>query len=157
MQAKLVVLQPDTQPNEYNITLPVTIGRGSEAELKLVHALVSRQHCELFLEQGHMMVRDLGSLNGTFVGGQRIETAPLMPGELLTVGSVTLRVMYGNEPASEAMEGAPMHQGQVMVAAVDTISLEDTCQGSQPEDDDDFDEPMNQDGDDPKNFFRNMN
>ncbi len=86
MQAKLVVVEPHAQPEEYMVTLPTTIGRGREATLQLTHALVSRQHCQLFAEQGRIMVRDLGSMNGTFVGGQRVETAPLSSGELLTVG-----------------------------------------------------------------------
>src|SRR5262245_32209848 len=97
MQAKLVVVEPDTQPGEYPITLPMTIGRGNEATVKLVHALVSRQHCELFADHGKLMVRDLGSLNGTFVGGRRVETAPLNSGELLTVGSVTMRIVLGED------------------------------------------------------------
>ena len=91
MQAKLVVVEPQLEPSEYKINLPLTIGRGREATLKLPHALVSREHCELFEDHGRIMVRDLGSLNGTFVSGQRVETAPLLPGDLLTVGSVTLR------------------------------------------------------------------
>ncbi|HZZ29696.1 MAG TPA: FHA domain-containing protein [Pirellulales bacterium] len=137
MQAKLVVVEPDIQPGEYDVTLPLTIGRGREAKLKLVHALVSRQHCELFFDHGHLMVRDLGSLNGTFVGGRRIETAPLLSGELLTIGSVILRVHYGEQ--LEALPGAAASfcDGQVMVAAVDTISLEDTSQAARLIDDDD--------------------
>ncbi|HTQ37823.1 MAG TPA: FHA domain-containing protein [Pirellulales bacterium] len=148
MQAKLVVLQPETQPNEYDVTLPVTIGRGREAKLKLVHALVSRLHCELFVDHGQMMVRDLSSLNGTSVGGRRVETAPLMSGDLLTVGSVILRVMYGDEMAAEMLSATPFRQGNVMVAAVDTISLEDTCRAAHlPDEDDDFSE-LYDEGDD---------
>ncbi len=44
-----------------------------------------------------MMVRDLGSRNGTFIRGQRVETAPVPAGELLTVGGITFRAIYGEE------------------------------------------------------------
>jgi pSer/pThr/pTyr-binding forkhead associated (FHA) protein len=142
MQAKLVVVQPDTQPNEFDVTLPVTIGRSQEAKLKLVHALVSRQHCELFVDHGQVTVRDLGSLNGTFVGGRRIEAAPVVSGDLLTIGSVMLRVLYGEQAEQLALAATePFRNGPVIVAAVDTISLEDTCQAAEyPDEDDDFSE-----------------
>jgi hypothetical protein len=60
----------------------------------LPHPLVSRQHCELYETEGRLMVRDLGSLNGTFINNERISDAPLPSGELLTVGAVTFRAMY---------------------------------------------------------------
>ncbi len=140
MQAKLVVIEPDIQPQQYEVALPVTIGRGGEAALKLDHALISRRHCELFFDQGQMMVRDLGSLNGTFVGGKRVETAPLMRGELLTIGSVTLRVIYGEDGEQLALGAGAVRDGNVLVAAVETISLEDTARAARFSDEDDFDD-----------------
>jgi predicted component of type VI protein secretion system len=150
MQAKLVVVEPHAQPEEYMVTLPTTIGRGREATLQLTHALISRQHCQLFAEQGRIMVRDLGSMNGTFVGGQRVETAPLSSGELLTVGKVTLRIVYGeNMLLSGSRKGhAP--------SSLDTISMEDTAQAAhRPVEDDDFGELLDDEDNDPQNFFHN--
>ena len=72
----------------------------------LPHPLVSRQHCELFEANGQLMVRDLGSLNGTFVNNQRITESPLPPGELLTIGTVTFRAMYDAHPDSHSPAGA---------------------------------------------------
>jgi pSer/pThr/pTyr-binding forkhead associated (FHA) protein len=151
MQAKLVIVEPHTQPDEYIVTLPATIGRGQEATLRLTQALISRHHCELFVDQGQLMVRDLGSLNGTFVGGQRIETAPLSSGELLTVGSVTLRVVYGDN-----LTASYSRKGHAVVAGVDTISMEDTAQGShRPDEDEELGELLDEGDSDPQNFFRN--
>ena len=65
--------------------------------MQLDHSLISRHHCELYEENGQMMVRDLGSRNGTFIGGQRVETAPVPAGELLTVGGITFRAIYGED------------------------------------------------------------
>jgi len=151
MQAKLVVIEPQAHHEEYVITLPTTIGRGRDASLQLTHALISRQHCELFADHDRIMVRDLGSLNGTFVGGQRIETAPLSSGQLLTVGSVTLRIVYGDSLVlSRSKKGGPV------VPGVDTLSLEDTTQGfRRPDEDEELDQLLSDDSSDPKNFFRN--
>ncbi len=95
MDAKLVVVGGEARVTEVQLQLPVTIGRGRSAGLTLPHPLVSRQHCEIYEEEGKLVVNDMGSLNGTFVGDQRIgEPTFLMPGELLTVGTVTFRAVY---------------------------------------------------------------
>src|SRR5262245_35173513 len=94
LNAKLVVVGGDVKTTEIALRLPSTIGRGRGATLVLPHPLVSRQHCELFEANGQLMVRDLGSLNGTFVNNQRITESALSPGELLTVGTVTFRAVY---------------------------------------------------------------
>jgi pSer/pThr/pTyr-binding forkhead associated (FHA) protein len=95
MDAKLVVVGGEARVTEVQLRLPTVIGRGRAAGITLPHPLVSRQHCEIYEEQGRLVVNDLGSLNGTFVGDQRInEPTFLMPGELLTVGTVTFRAAY---------------------------------------------------------------
>jgi pSer/pThr/pTyr-binding forkhead associated (FHA) protein len=127
MRAKLVVVQPQgAEPSEYDIALPVRLGRGREAGLQLAYALVSREHCELFEDRGRIFVRDLGSRNGTFVGGQRVQTAPLPPGELLTVGSVTLRAIYGEEvfvAPSQIVTGE-------RAEGLETVPIQETAQAS---------------------------
>ena len=95
MEAKLIVVGGDAKATEIKLRLPTIIGRGRGATLTLPHALVSRQHCEIYEAQGQLHVRELGSLNGTFVGNEPITEAPLPPGELLTVGAVTFRAIYG--------------------------------------------------------------
>ena len=99
MNAKLIVVGGDTKAAEINLKLPTTIGRGRGVTLTLPHPLVSRKHCEIFAGDGTLFVRDLGSLNGTFVNNQRIEgDAELPSGELLTVGTVTFRAEYDDDP-----------------------------------------------------------
>lgn len=94
LNARLVVVGGDVKQAEIKLRLPSTIGRGRGATIMLPHPLVSRQHCELYETDGRLMVRDLGSLNGTFINNERISDAALPSGELLTVGAVTFRAMY---------------------------------------------------------------
>jgi pSer/pThr/pTyr-binding forkhead associated (FHA) protein len=91
---KLVVVSGEVKTKELIVKLPSTIGRGRDLAVVLPHPLVSRNHCELYEADGTLMVRDLGSLNGTFVNNERITESPLAPGELLTVGTVTFRAVY---------------------------------------------------------------
>ena len=68
-----------------------TIGRATGADFIVDAALVSRVHCRLTaLPDGELEVRDLESTNGTFVNGQRVETARLASGDRLRVGRVEL-------------------------------------------------------------------
>lgn len=94
MDAKLVVVGSQITPKEIKLRLPVVIGRGRQATLVLPHPLVSRRHCEIVEHQGFLLVRDLGSLNGTFVDQHRIQQEILPPGGLLTLGTITFRAVY---------------------------------------------------------------
>jgi pSer/pThr/pTyr-binding forkhead associated (FHA) protein len=94
LQITLKVVGGELESDEIQLGLPAVIGRAQDVAITLAHPLVSRHHCELRAENGQLWVRDLGSLNGTFVGSQRIMEAELKPGGLLTVGTVTFRALY---------------------------------------------------------------
>ena len=101
LKAKLVVVGGDAKAGEVNLKLPTIIGRGKEAGLTVPHALVSRKHTEIFERDGKLVVRDLGSLNGTFINNTRIEGEQILdPNQLLTLGNITFRAVY--EPLSPA-------------------------------------------------------
>ncbi|MDA7859519.1 FHA domain-containing protein [Mariniblastus sp.] len=95
LEAKLVVVGGDAKKTEVSLDLPVVIGRGKEAGLTVPHALVSRKHTEIYEQDGRLFVRDLGSLNGTYLNNTRIECEqPLDPNQLLTLGNITFRAVY---------------------------------------------------------------
>ena len=103
MEAKLLVVAGDANQTEIELKLTTVIGRSRDADVTIAHPLVSRRHCEIVKgEDGRLQVRDLGSLNGTFVGQTRIEESVLAPGDLLTVGAITFRAVYGDYDENEA-------------------------------------------------------
>jgi pSer/pThr/pTyr-binding forkhead associated (FHA) protein len=69
-----------------------TLGRSPGAEFIVDVALVSRLHCQLTATADSLHVKDLGSTNGTFVNGQRIQAAELHDGDKLAVGRLELIV-----------------------------------------------------------------
>ncbi|MBN2215742.1 MAG: FHA domain-containing protein [Pirellulales bacterium] len=91
---KLTVVGGKANKREVVINLPATIGRSRDADLTVGHRMVSRKHCETYLDDGVMMIRDVGSLNGTYVKGRRVRSAPLLPGAKFTIGPITFRVHY---------------------------------------------------------------
>jgi two-component system, cell cycle response regulator len=62
------------------------IGRSSECEIWLNDDGVSRRHALIAFEDGAHIVRDTESANGTFVGGQRVDSAVLRDGDLIQFG-----------------------------------------------------------------------
>jgi len=94
MDAKLVVVGGKASKRQVSLKLPSVIGRSRDADLTVAHPMVSRQHCELFDVNGVLRIRDLGSLNGTFVGNERVQEAELYPSDEFTVGPLTFRVKY---------------------------------------------------------------
>lgn len=68
----------------------IRIGRHPDCELVLDSPLVSRFHAELEIGSEQSILRDLGSANGTFVQGQRIQQCPLRAGQQLYVANVHL-------------------------------------------------------------------
>src|SRR6185436_8510290 len=93
-RVSLTVIGGKASKREVALTLPAIIGRGTKATLLVSHSSVSREHCEVFEEDGVLVVRDLDSLNGTYVGDARITETVLRPGDELTIGPLTFQVNY---------------------------------------------------------------
>lgn len=69
----------------------VTIGRGKECDIAIDNTAISRQHISLNLSNGIYFVSDLGSTNGSFVNGKRINTdEPVSETDAITFGKFTL-------------------------------------------------------------------
>lgn len=106
MEAKLIVVGGEVKASEIKLKLPTIIGRGKGATLLLQHPLVSRQHCEIYEDSGRLVVRDMGSLNGTFVNNARLTEPTFLPsGDLLTIGDVTFRAEYFSDPNLKPPDG----------------------------------------------------
>lgn len=69
-----------------------TLGRATQADFVVGHALVSRVHCRLTATEDHLVVEDLKSTNGTFVNEARVESATLEHGDCVRVGHVEFSV-----------------------------------------------------------------
>jgi hypothetical protein len=63
----------------------VTIGR-SNADIIIDDRVVSRLHCALEISEDSVLLRDLGSTNGTIVGNELVQTATLTSGSTFRVG-----------------------------------------------------------------------
>src|SRR5437667_6195755 len=78
------------------------IGRQEDCDLRLDHKSVSKMHCVLVKTDGILLLRDLGSTNGTRVNGTRVRRAALLPEDKLSVANFHFRVLFGAALASLA-------------------------------------------------------
>jgi len=77
------------------VSLPCVIGRSRQATLTIGHPVVSRRHCELYLEEENVNLRDAGSLNGTYFKGELLSGNVLLnPGDSFRIGELTFVVNF---------------------------------------------------------------
>ena len=83
----LVVVEGAERGRRIELASSLVIGREEPAAVVLADSEVSRKHCKAALIMGEVFLTDLGSSNGTFVGGQRISGSRIIaPGERFTIG-----------------------------------------------------------------------
>jgi predicted component of type VI protein secretion system len=110
MKAELV---PDNGDPPIPITRDVTVvGRREYCDVQVKDASLSKRHCILVKTDGLLVVRDLGTTNGTKVKGQRIRWAALLPDDRLTLGSYKMRVYLGPDDLPGPSEMARTGAGQ---------------------------------------------
>jgi predicted component of type VI protein secretion system len=119
-----------------------SIGRHDDCLIRIRSSQVSRRHCELHQDMGKLIVRDLGSSNGTFVNGKRVlGQQALKPGDVLTVGGVTLKIDRAQDSAAQAQESpAKTAPKPGDTAVVDAIAIEEDDLGLEEEFEIDIDE-----------------
>jgi diguanylate cyclase (GGDEF)-like protein len=89
--AYLVVLAGVSAGEMFKLQLDTTIiGRGPKCAVRLNDEGVSREHCQLVRDGEKMILEDLGSTNGTFCNGIRIDKRELADGDKIMVGSTTI-------------------------------------------------------------------
>lgn len=81
-------------------SFPVLFGRDDAADIPLTNVLASRRHCEMVRTSDGLVLRDLGSVNGTMVNGAPIEEQVLRFGDQFTIGTRAFRVQRIGESTS---------------------------------------------------------
>lgn len=104
------------------LTRDVTlVGRRDDCDLSIDHKSISKEHCVLVRTEGVVLVRDLGSTNGTRVNGQRVRRGALVPNDEIAFAAKKYRLTIGRPlplhnavtqgmPAEAAGAAAPPHE-----------------------------------------------
>ena len=100
MDLVLVIFKEDGQRREFSLLKERTsIGRSDESDLQIPLPTVSRNHCEVVVQDNTPVLQDIESSNGTYHNNQRITASQtLVAGDHIRVGPVTFTVIIDGEP-----------------------------------------------------------
>lgn len=113
----------------------IIVGRSSDVDMVLIEDMVSRRHARLECID-EISIEDLGSTNGTFVNGERIQRAKLLEGDRVLIGTSIIKVVLADSAAVLApssrrrtqKSGLSRNQVRGMAGSLDEIPLPDLLQ-----------------------------
>ncbi len=94
---QFVIRNPNghTAPVEVEQGRDIILGRDSDScHVVVLDPGVSQRHCKLSVDGGWAWVDDLGSSNGTFVNGRKVQIAPLGDGDVVRIGGSEIKVTH---------------------------------------------------------------
>ena len=108
---------------------PLNFGRLPEAELQVRDAFISRLHACISYVNGTLVLKDLGSTNGTYRNGTRVYECPLATGDKIQVGNAALVIEIDGKDGNAvlrqvpALAAVPRTAADVATVASDYIEL----------------------------------
>lgn len=119
MDVVLVMFKSDGSRRDFPVKgSRMVVGRTNSCDLRIPLSSVSRQHCEISVEDERVTIRDLGSSNGTFHNRERVQHAELSRGDEIVIGPVVFKVVIDGEPSD--IEAVPTIVGDDTGAAGET-------------------------------------
>jgi adenylate cyclase len=85
----------------------LVVGRSLTSDIPILDPSISRRHAEVTCDERGVHVRDLGSSNGTFLNGEKVDTASLGPEDTVSFGRVAFRLHSVSAPHPAAGRAAP--------------------------------------------------
>jgi pSer/pThr/pTyr-binding forkhead associated (FHA) protein len=116
---RAVVLNGSARGRAPLVGKKLTIGKAPENDLVLDDPLVSRTHCEIERVKDGLLVRDLGSTNGTRLDGVRVHEAIARPGSVVGVGSVDVSL----RPTALPIDALPSKNDKFGEAWADSLAM----------------------------------
>jgi predicted component of type VI protein secretion system len=143
MQAVLVMFRNDGERRSFSISREMmVIGRRQDCDLMIPLGEISRKHCRIIRDSDSLRLEDLGSSNGTFHNGRRVQEAVLEAGDTIQVGPVSFVVQIDGVPADDEIQPHTKSAAVAMgdeddeFGALSDDELEAAPTGSLGEDDD---------------------
>lgn len=94
---KIEVIVGSQQVGTYLVTdNQLTIGRDPAQALAIIQEpIVSKLHCSIFFRDGHIVIKDLNSTNGTYMNDEKISERELFDGDVVSLGKKgTIKIIY---------------------------------------------------------------
>ena len=107
---KLIADHPKLKHKDYIVEGRSVLGRAKECEFSVPYKLLSREHAALMVKGNELHVEDLGSANGCFVNGERVQKSVLRNGDKVAFAKLAFTVvapLASLSPASDKAKSAP--------------------------------------------------
>ena len=99
MKVNLFLFKNDGTSKVFALPSSVTVvGRRQDCDLCIPLMTISRRHCEMNMDGGQLRIRDLGTKNGIFINGERVDESIVNPGDVIGVGPVSFIVQINGNP-----------------------------------------------------------
>ena len=128
MQVVLRVVGGKHNGREIKLAVPkFIIGRGEGAHLRPSSDLVSRHHCGITVEDGQVIVEDLGSRNGTFVNGEQLTGSHLArSGDTIRIGRLQFELVVDPARAAKKAKVKSVVEAAARTATASKEGIEDS-------------------------------
>jgi len=126
----------------------ILIGRHDDCQIRIPAANVSRHHCEVVSGGSGVRIRDLGSSNGTYVNGHKVDDVELSPGDVIEIGTLLFVVRIDGDPAVIDPEALSQHVKSAGSAVADAVTAKLPSGNDDSSVDFDFDFDLSDDDDD---------
>ena len=99
MDVNLILFKKNGSQKVFPLPSSITVvGRRHDCDLRIPLMPVSRRHCQLSFNNETLNIRDLGSRNGTYLNGKRIDEATAQPGDYIKIGPLTFALQINGQP-----------------------------------------------------------
>lgn len=105
MEVDLILLKNGDPRKSFSLPSSVTVvGRRQDCDLCVPLMVISRRHCQITMEEDILNIRDLGSRNGTFVNGERIDETRLFASDEIEIGPLKFVVQVDGIPQEASIK-----------------------------------------------------
>ncbi|HMI89816.1 MAG TPA: adenylate/guanylate cyclase domain-containing protein, partial [Polyangiales bacterium] len=102
--AFLKITSPEAPERSVELSRHNTLGRHPDNTVQILDRIVSKNHCHIDESDGRFILKDLGSLNGTFINGERVDKQrTLSPGDEISLGAT--KIVFDTVAASPVETG----------------------------------------------------
>jgi len=106
------MFRSDSERRSFSLPRTITVvGRREDCDLRIPLSDVSRKHCRFIADGDVLRLEDLGSSNGTYVNGKRIQEAEINAGDTVHVGPIAFVVQINGVPPDDQIRMRPSHHG----------------------------------------------
>lgn len=129
MNLKLILFKKNGSHKSFTLPTNITvIGRRHDCDLQIPLMPVSRRHCQLSQNEETVKVRDLGSRNGTYLNGKRIDEATVEAGDYIKIGPLTFLLQVDGQPEEivppeQAAKKPPAKKEPAALAAEEELDI----------------------------------